>query len=96
MPAKKPRPLTPLSQDLVLTFEEAGVRKFYFETLGVLTPADAPDPYMQAFYGLVDNMGDILTISPILMEKYLSAAERIGARAIGADPLPKPLEALCG
>ncbi|MDQ1500906.1 MAG: hypothetical protein QOI86_4246, partial [Actinomycetota bacterium] len=43
-----PRPLTPLSQDLVLTYEEAGVRKFYFEMLGVLTPADAPDPYMQA------------------------------------------------
>ena len=48
-----PRPLTPLSQDLILTYEEAGVRKFYFETLGVLTPAEAPDPYMQAFYGLV-------------------------------------------
>lgn len=48
-----PRPLTPLSQDLILTYEEAGVRKFYFEKLGVLTPADAPDPYMFAFYGLV-------------------------------------------
>lgn len=48
-----PRPLTPLSQDLILTFEEAGVRKFYFEKLGVLTPADAPDPYMFAVYGLV-------------------------------------------
>jgi phosphohistidine swiveling domain-containing protein len=48
-----PRPLTPLSQDLVLTYEEAGVRRFYFEKLGVLTSADAPDPYMQAFYGLV-------------------------------------------
>ena len=31
-----PRPLTPLSQDLVLTYEEAGVRRFYFEKLGVL------------------------------------------------------------
>lgn len=48
-----PRPLTPLSQDLVLTYEEAGVRRFYFERLKVLTPADAPDPYMLAFYGLV-------------------------------------------
>ena len=27
------------------------------------------------------------------MEKYVVAAERIAARAIGADPLPKPLEA---
>jgi hypothetical protein len=40
-----------------------------------------------------DNISDVLTISPVLMEKYLSAAERIGARAIGADPLPKPIEA---
>jgi phosphohistidine swiveling domain-containing protein len=48
-----PRPLTPLSQDLILTYEEAGCRRFYFEKLGVLTPADAPDPYMLACYGLV-------------------------------------------
>jgi mono/diheme cytochrome c family protein len=41
-----------------------------------------------------DNIGDVLTISPILMEKYLRAAERIAARAIGADPLPKkPVDA---
>jgi len=39
-----------------------------------------------------DNIGDILTISPVLMEKYLNAAERIAARAVGADPLPKPIE----
>ena len=41
-----------------------------------------------------DNIADVLTISPMLMEKYMAAAERIAARAIGADPLPKkPLEA---
>src|SRR5215831_5842215 len=39
-----------------------------------------------------DNIGDVLTISPVLMEKYLSAAGRIASRAVGADPLPKPLE----
>jgi mono/diheme cytochrome c family protein len=37
-----------------------------------------------------DNIGDILTISPVLMEKYMAAAERIASRAIAADPLPKP------
>jgi hypothetical protein len=36
-----------------------------------------------------DNIADILSISPVLMEKYIEAAERIAARAIGADPLPK-------
>ena len=39
-----------------------------------------------------DNIADVLSISPVLMEKYIAAAERISARAIGADPLPKPLE----
>src|SRR3954470_9563722 len=40
-----------------------------------------------------DNIGDILTVSPLLMDKYLSAARAIAARAIGANPLPpKPLE----
>ena len=37
-----------------------------------------------------DNIGDVLTVSPVLMEKYMAAAESIAARAIGADPLPKP------
>ncbi|QOY90545.1 DUF1592 domain-containing protein [Paludibaculum fermentans] len=39
-----------------------------------------------------DNIADILTISPVLMEKYLSAAERIASRALAADPLPKPIQ----
>ena len=38
-----------------------------------------------------DNIGEALTVSPVLIEKYLSAAERIASAAIGADPLPKPL-----
>jgi mono/diheme cytochrome c family protein len=39
-----------------------------------------------------DNIGDVLTVSPILMEKYLSAAERIAERAVAAEPLPKPIK----
>ena len=39
-----------------------------------------------------DNIGDVLTVSPVLMEKYLSAAGRIAERAIAAGPLPKPIE----
>jgi cytochrome c5 len=40
-----------------------------------------------------DNIGDVLTISPVLMEKYIAAAETIASRAVGADPLPKkPVE----
>jgi len=41
-------------------------------------------------YGF-DNIGDVLTISPVLMERYLAAAETIVARAFPAEP-PKPYE----
>ncbi|MCS7045195.1 MAG: DUF1592 domain-containing protein [Gemmataceae bacterium] len=40
-------------------------------------------------YGF-DNIGDVLTISPLLMERYLAAAEAIIARAIVVGPPPKP------
>jgi hypothetical protein len=40
-----------------------------------------------------DNIADVLTISPLLAEKYLVAAERISARALGLVKLPKPISA---
>src|SRR5262245_15053224 len=40
-----------------------------------------------------DNIADVLTISPLLAEKYLAAAERISARALGLVKLPKPISA---
>ena len=39
-----------------------------------------------------DNIGDVLTVSPVLMEKYLAAAGRIAERAIATGTLPKPIE----
>jgi len=35
-----------------------------------------------------DNIGDVLTLSPVLMERYLSAAETIMSRAIVPEPAP--------
>ena len=62
------------------------------DLLAVDFRADKDFPTDDSGYGF-DNIGDVLTISPILMEKYVRAAERIAARAIGGDPLPqKPLE----
>ena len=39
-----------------------------------------------------DNIGDVLTVSPVLMDKYISAAARIADRAVAAAPLPKAIE----
>jgi hypothetical protein len=40
-------------------------------------------------YGF-DNIGDVLTVSPVLMERYLAAAETIMQQAVVAGELPKP------
>jgi cytochrome c553 len=40
-----------------------------------------------------DNMGDVLTVSPLLMERYLAAAERIAAWAVSTEIPARPIEA---
>ena len=44
----------------------------------ILLPADDFDQYG------FDNMADVLTVSPVLMERYLLAARKIGRLAVGA------------
>lgn len=62
------------------------------DLLGVDYAAQRDFPTDDSGHGF-DNIGDVLTTSPLLMEKYVNAAGRIAARALGADPLPaKPLE----
>ena len=48
-------------------------------------------PNDEVGYGF-DNIGDVLSISPILMEKYLQAAEEITAQAIKTNIAPYPPE----
>ncbi len=65
------------------------------DLLAVDFRADKDFPTDDSGYGF-DNIADILTISPVLMERYLTAAETISSRAMGADPLPKkPLVVTC-
>ena len=60
------------------------------DLLGVDFRAEADFPTDDSSYGF-DTIGDVLSISPVLMEKYLSAAERIASTAVGVDPLPEPV-----
>ncbi len=46
-------------------------------------------------YGF-DNIGDVLTLSPLLMERYLDAAETIAERVILANPPPPSRRYLSG
>ena len=64
------------------------------DLLGVnLRPADA-FPHDDAGYGF-DNIGDVLSVSPVLLEKYLKAAESVSRAALfGAGPLRPTLTRL--
>jgi len=63
------------------------------DLLGIEFHAERDFPTDDSGHGF-DNIGDVLTISPILMQRYLAAAERIAAKTLGADPLPpKPIVA---
>jgi mono/diheme cytochrome c family protein len=59
------------------------------DLLGVDFRATDEFPADDSGYGF-DNIGDVLTVSPTLMQKYLSAAESIAARVVGGGPLPSP------
>ncbi len=59
------------------------------DLLGVdINPAE-DFPQDDSGYGF-DNIGDVLSISPVLMEKYLTAAEKIARTAIYGTPQMKP------
>ncbi|MGA7236542.1 MAG: DUF1592 domain-containing protein [Bryobacteraceae bacterium] len=61
------------------------------DLLAVDFQADKNFPTDDSGYGF-DNIGSVLTVSPLLMSKYIAAAQRISARAMALDPLPKPIE----
>jgi mono/diheme cytochrome c family protein len=60
------------------------------DLLGVDFRAEKDFPTDDSSHGF-DTIGNVLSVSPVLMEKYLSAAERIASTAIGIDPLPEPV-----
>src|SRR6266540_4118280 len=69
-------------------------RSEYNNTIGDLLAMDfqpADDfPSDDLGYGF-DNIGDVLSLPPLLMEKYLLAAEKIVERALVVDPITQPV-----
>jgi mono/diheme cytochrome c family protein len=62
------------------------------DLLAVDYQGDKSFPTDDSGYGF-DNIGSVLTVSPLLMSRYMNAAQKIASRAMGIDPLPKPIEA---
>ncbi|MDE0107055.1 MAG: DUF1592 domain-containing protein [Bryobacterales bacterium] len=63
------------------------------DLLGVPFHAEKDFPSDDRGHGF-DNIGDVLTISPFLMEKYMAAAEHLAATALGMNRWPaEPVEA---
>jgi hypothetical protein len=59
------------------------------DLVGVNFQPAADFPTDDVGYGF-DNIGDVLTLSPLLMEKYMDAAERIASQALSSEALTKP------
>ena len=41
-------------------------------------------------YGF-DNIGDVLLVSPLLLERYMAAASKVSRQAVGDPPCPRPI-----
>lgn len=68
-------------------------RQEYRNTIRDLLHVDfEPDdfPNDEVGYGF-DNIADVLSVSPLLMEKFMAAADAIVAKAIVLDAAPKPV-----
>jgi hypothetical protein len=61
------------------------------DLLGVSYRADREFPRDDEGEGF-DNIADLLGVSPLLAEKYMSAAAEIAAKAMGRETLPRPTE----
>lgn len=59
------------------------------DVLGLEADAASGFPADDAGYGF-DNIGDVLSLSPLLMEKYLAAADRISRQLIWTGPALRP------
>jgi mono/diheme cytochrome c family protein len=59
------------------------------DLLGVDLQPSADFPQDDSGYGF-DNIGDVLSLSPVLMEKYLASAEKVARAAIFGPPRLKP------
>ncbi len=57
------------------------------DLLGVETRVARSFPVDDSGYGF-DNIGDVLSISPLLMEKYMTAAEEVASAAMERDRAP--------
>ena len=62
------------------------------DVLGLEVDAAALLPPDDAGYGGFDNIADVLGVSPMLQERYLSAAQKISALAVGASELGESLD----
>ncbi len=65
------------------------------DLVGVDFKPAADFPNDDVGYGF-DNIGDVLSLSPLLLEKYLAAAESILERAIVIADTPKPVKTAVG
>jgi phosphohistidine swiveling domain-containing protein len=98
-----PRALTPLTQDIIIRFIDAGIRRYLEQTLGAMHSGDAPRPYMWSAWGhiyvdadLMAGIGEALPGSSrqLIYQQYMGLHPDPTFRAPPV-PLRVQLAALC-
>src|ERR1041385_425102 len=65
------------------------------DLMGIEYNTEVEFPADDTGYGF-DNIGDVLTVSPMLMEKYMAAARAIVSEAVPTEPKAIPEETIVG
>ncbi|BCU77284.1 DUF1592 domain-containing protein [Luteolibacter sp. LG18] len=65
------------------------------DLLGVEVAVENVLPPDDSGYGF-DNIGDVLTLSPVHIERYLAAARQALDKAVHPDPMPRPERKIAG
>src|SRR5258707_1018788 len=73
----------------------ASPRRGRIAWMGIDFRTDEEFPADDSGYGF-DNIGDVLTVSPLLLEKYVQAAETIVAKAVPAVAKAVPVQVVRG
>jgi hypothetical protein len=70
-------------------------RNTIHDLMGIDYNTEVEFPADDTGYGF-DNIGDVLTVSPMLMEKYMAAARAIVSEAVPTEPKAVPEETIVG
>jgi len=86
-PIPPPAAASPSSRVTIRRLNRAEYNNTIRDLLGVVAAPASDFPMDDSGYGF-DNIADVLSLSPMLMEKYMASARKLSRLAVYGEPLP--------